>query len=123
MKKTNNSNVTDLTYLKQISNGDDHFIKEMIEVYIQQTPEAISNLEKYLKNKDWKMVRSVTHKIKPSFSFFGLTDLSEIANSIDEYCEKQIHLELLPDMISKVKSTSAKAMIELEEQKKLSVII
>lgn len=122
MKKTNSCNVTDLTYLKQISNGDDHFIKEMIEVYIQQTPEAISNLEKHLKNKDWKMVRSVTHKIKPSFSFFGLTDLSEIVNSIDEYCEKQIHLELLPDMISKVKSTCAKAVIELKEKKKFSEI-
>ena len=122
MEKTHNNKVTDLTYLIQVSNGDDHFIKEMIDVYMQQTPEAIGNLEKHLKNKDWEMVRVVTHKIKPSFSFFGLSDLSAIVNSIEEYCEKQIHLDLLPGMISKVKSTCAKAMKELEEEKKFSEI-
>lgn len=122
MEKTNTNNVTDLTYLKQVSNGDNHFIKEMIEVYMLQTPKAINNLEKHLKNKDWKMVLAVTHKIKPSFSFFGLSDLSGIVNSIEEYCEKQIHLDLLPGMLSKVKSICAKAMIELKEKKKLSEI-
>ncbi len=122
MEKNNSNNVTDLTYLKQVSNGDNDFIKEMIEVYMQQTPEAINNLEKYLKNKDWKMLRAVTHKMKPSFSFFGLKDMYEIANSMEEYSAKEIHLELLPEMIAKVKLTCDKAMIELQEKKNLSVI-
>src|ERR1019366_978025 len=123
MEKNNNNNVTDLTYLRQVSNGDNDFIKEMIEVYMQQTPEAINNLEKHLKNKDWKMLRAVTHKMKPSFSFFGLKDLYDIADSMEEYSAKEIHLELLPDMIDKVKLTCNKAMVELEEKKSLSAII
>jgi HPt (histidine-containing phosphotransfer) domain-containing protein len=123
MEKNNNNNVTDLTYLRQVSNGDNDFIKEMIEVYMQQTPEAINNLEKHLKNKDWKMLRAVTHKMKPSFSFFGLKDLYDIADSMEEYSAKEIHLELLPDMIDKVKLTCNKAMVELEEKKSLAAII
>ena len=70
MKTNNTREVTDLTYLKQVSNGDNNFIIEMINVYLKETPEAIKNLENHLKNKDWQKFRAVTHKMKPSFSFF-----------------------------------------------------
>ena len=123
MKKNSNENVTDLTYLKQVSNGDNAFIKEMIEVYMQQTPEAICNLEKHLKNKDWKKLQAVTHKMKPSFSFFGLTHLNTLVNDLEEYADKAIHLEMIPGMIQKVKQTCEKAMLELAEKKKMEVII
>jgi HPt (histidine-containing phosphotransfer) domain-containing protein len=122
MKAKNSKNVTDLTYLKQVSNGDNNFIKEMIEVYIQQTPEAIMNLEHHLENKDWKKLFAVTHKMKPSFSFFGLTDMFETVDSIEEYSENEIHLELLADLIAKVKLTCSLAVLELEQKKNLAVI-
>lgn len=114
MNKNDNNNVTDLTYLKQISNGDNNFIKEMVEVYLKETPEAISNLENHLQNKDWKKFRAVIHKMKPSFSFFGLKNMSDTVNSMQEYSDKEIHLDLLPEMLAKVKLVCTKAMEELE---------
>lgn len=117
MEKNNNKNVTDLSYLKQVSNGDNNFIKEMIDVYMQQTPEEINNMENHLKNKDWKMLRAVAHKMKPSCPFFGLNDLHKVVSSIEEYANKEIHLEELPEMIDKVKSTCFAAMAELEQKK------
>lgn len=119
IKKTNTqeSTVTDLSYLKKVSNGDDNFIREMIEVYLRETPEAIINLEKNYKNKDWKTFRAITHKMKPSFSFFGLKELSELADRMEDYAEKEIHLDQLPDMISKVKYICTQAMTELKEIK------
>ena len=112
----NDNNVTDLSYLNKISNGDIDFIKEMIDVYMKQTPEAINNLEKYLENKDWQMLRAAAHKMKPSFTFFGLTAMDAIINSLEEYSEKEIHLELLPEMIAKIKLVCVKAMTELKQK-------
>lgn len=119
MKNNTNGEVTDLTYLKQVSNGDNNFIIEMIDVYLRETPEAISNLENHLKNKEWQKFRAVTHKMKPSFSFFGLKELYATVDSMEEYADKEIHLELLPKLIVKVKQTCTKAMKELENIKKL----
>lgn len=121
--ENNSKNVTDLTYLIEISNGDNSFIKEMIEVYIQQTPEALANLEKYLIEKDWKMLQGVTHKMKPSFTFFGLKEMYTIIDSMEEYLSKEIHFELLPEMIAKVKLICNRAMMELELKKDLAVIV
>lgn len=113
MKKNNNGRVTDLTYLEKVSNGDNDFIKEMINVYLKETPEAIDNLENHLKNKEWEKFRAVTHKMKPSFSFFGLKDLYDTIDNMEEYSDKKINLELLPDMTAKVKDICNKAMSEL----------
>jgi HPt (histidine-containing phosphotransfer) domain-containing protein len=116
--ESTNRNLTDLKYLKELANGDLHFINEMITVFLDQTPAAIDQLEKYCNEKNWKMLRSVAHKFKPSFSFVGLKELSGIIHSIEEYAENETHLDLLPEMIARVKASCIKAMAELEEQKK-----
>ncbi len=117
MVNEKNERITDLSYLEQLSNGDKGFVKEMIEVFIVQTPEGLDNLERHLSNKDWKMVRAVAHKMKPSFTFVGVKELTGVMGLIEEYAESQTHLELIPDLLVKVKSSCAKAMIELEAAK------
>lgn len=117
MENNKKDNVTDLTYLIDIANGDNSFIKEMIDVYMQQTPEAIADLEACVKNKDWKKLQAVTHKMKPSFTFFGLKDMYSIIDSIEEYLDKEIHFDLLPEMIAKIKIICNRAMLELKFDK------
>lgn len=117
MKNYATGTVTDLTYLIQVSNGDEHFIQEMISVYLKETPESIENLERHLKNKDWKKFRAVTHKMKPSFSFFGLKELYSVVNFMEEYSGKEIHLDELPKLLMQVKTICGKAMLELERQR------
>lgn len=115
--ETTTTGLTDLSYLKQVSNGDSDFIREMIEVFMRQTPETISNMEKHLKNKDWESLRTLSHKMKPSCPFFGLHNLYTIVSDIEEYAHKQINLEQLPEMIAEVKRTCLQAMAELEQEK------
>jgi len=119
MKNKKNESAIDLTYLKQVSNGDDRFMKEMINVYLKETPEAIKNLEKYLKNNEWKKFRALTHKMKPSFSFFGLKKLDTVINKMEEYSGKGILLDELPGLLEKVKSACEEAMTELKSSKYL----
>lgn len=111
----NKKTMTDLAYLKEISRGDNVFIREMIQVFIEETPKAINNLEQHLNNRDWKMLRAVAHKMKPSFSFVGLKDLQDIINSVEEYSETETNLDQLPEMIAKIKNGCFLAIEELKE--------
>lgn len=111
----------DLTYLKQLSNGSNEFINEMISVFMEQTPIEISNLEKYLKAKDWKSLRAIAHKMKPSFSFMGIKELESTIKLIEEYAANETNLDLLPELISKIKNTCNEAIKELEVERKLFV--
>ncbi len=115
---TTNSKVTNLAYLKELAKGDMNFINDMVTLFLEQTPDAISKLEKSCSEKDWKTLRFVAHKMKPSFSFVGLNELSDKVNSVEEYSENEIHLNRLPEMIADIKSVCSKAIEELTEQKK-----
>lgn len=117
--ETISSKHIDLTYLKQLSNGSNEFINEMISVFMEQTPIEISNLEKYLKAKDWKSLRAIAHKMKPSFPFMGIKELESVIKLIEENAANEKNIEQLPDLISKVKNVCTEAIKELEVEKKL----
>ena len=118
MKTTDNKHI-DLTYLKQLANGSNQFIIEMISVFMEQNPMEVASLEKYLKNKDWKSLHSVAHKMKPSFSFMGIKELESVIKLVNEYSATETNLNLLPEMISKIKTICKEALKELELEKKL----
>jgi HPt (histidine-containing phosphotransfer) domain-containing protein len=116
MEQSKNGKVTDLSYLKKLSNSDDNFVREMIATFIEETPLAIDNLEKHMANKDWKRVSAIAHKIKPSLMFIGLNDLQEPANFIEENAGEETNLDQLPELIAKVKKRCDEAVKELQEE-------
>ena len=108
----------DLTYLNGIANGSDEFIKKMLFLFLTQTPEAVSNLEKHLNNKDWNALRFTAHKLKASFIFIGVKEIPDIISTVEEYAENGVNLDLLPEMIFRIKEVSGLVMKELEEENK-----
>jgi CheY-like chemotaxis protein/two-component sensor histidine kinase len=112
----NEGRYTDLTYLKKLSKGDDDFVKQMISIFINQTPTAIQKMEADLSNKDWTSLRAVAHKMKPSFSFVGVTSLQEKIETIEDNAEKGTNANLIADLIAQVKEVSLKAVAELQTE-------
>ncbi|MGQ0829319.1 MAG: Hpt domain-containing protein [Bacteroidota bacterium] len=109
---------TDLTYLKELANGSNQFMTEMITLFITQTPEALQNIEKYFQNKDWKSLRTVVHKMKPSVSLFGLKEIEGDVRTIEEAAANETNLDQLPQLISKVTTVCKEAIEELEAELK-----
>lgn len=109
----------DLTYLKQLANGSNEFICQMISVFMVQTPEALINMEKYMNGKDWKALHGIAHKMKPSFAFMGIKELESIVLLVEDSCQKETNLSQIPQWIAKIKETCTVALEELEIEKKL----
>lgn len=107
-----------LDYLKELSNGSNSFIVEMIDAFLEQTPEEISNLEKYLSANNFRALRGTANKIKPSFTFMGIKELVGVIKQVEEYAAKEISLEQLPGMIKTIKDVCELAIDELLEEKK-----
>jgi HPt (histidine-containing phosphotransfer) domain-containing protein len=118
MEKGNNKYI-DLSYLKQIANGSNEFIGQMITVFIEEIPIEIRNLETHLGNKDYKALRATAHKMKPSFSFMGVKELEDTVHLIEEYSNEEKNLDQLPDMIKKVKNITNDVIVELDSEKEL----
>jgi HPt (histidine-containing phosphotransfer) domain-containing protein len=116
--ETNSKKNIDLTYLKELSNGSNEFIIQMITIFLKETPTAMDNIEQYVKTSNWDALRAAVHKMKPSFAFMGIKELESTINSIEKYSETKTNLDLIPDMISKVKTVLKAAIQELETVKK-----
>lgn len=115
--ETNKKHI-DLDYLKQISNGSNEFIYQMISVFSEEIPVEIENIEKHLENKDWKSLRATAHKMKPSYSFMGVKELEDLVHSVEEFSSTETNLDQLPGLVARIRSITAEVIEELKEEKK-----
>lgn len=73
----------DLTYLHEFSGGDPIFIKDMLETFLAETPDALVALENYAETEDWQEVYKLVHKLKPNLMMLGMQQLQEQAITIE----------------------------------------
>ena len=84
----------DLTYLNELSNGSEEFVNKMIEIFIDQTPEALGNLDNYLQEKNWEALKATAHKMKSSISIMGIKQLEGVVSELENNSENKIILQL-----------------------------
>lgn len=106
--------VTDLSYLKMISENDKHFMRDIIQVFIKNTPAAIVAFKTSLASKDWATLASAAHKLKPSINIIGIKSLKETIQTIEDYAKNERCLDELPKMISYLDETCLMAIAELQ---------
>jgi histidine phosphotransfer protein HptB len=79
---------------------DGAFLRELIEIYLQDTPERLNELEAALAAQDAPTLARAAHTIKGSSSNFGATKFTRLAQEI-ELCGKSANLvavaAVLPD--------------------------
>lgn len=108
---------TNLSYLKELSNGSNEFILQMINLFIASTPPAVADIEKNLKEGDWAKLKFTAHKMKPGILFMGIKELETVIPDIEELAAKATRTEQLSALINKLKLVIPVAIKELEEQK------
>lgn len=93
-------NTIDLSYLKDITNGENEIMAEMIELILEETPKHIQQIKKLFSNKDWPQLGAEAHKLKPLLLYVGLTKLNEATQELEQNGKKSINLDAIPDLIT-----------------------
>jgi len=111
------SKCIDLDYLNHRTKSDSKLMMEMISLYLEQTPPLVNAMKQSFRDKDWKSLHSVVHKMIPSFSIMGISaDFENMAKKIQEYAATQQQAEGIHDMVLRLDSICAQACQELEEE-------
>jgi PAS domain S-box-containing protein len=109
------SKFIDLAYLKKRTKDNPELMKEMIELYLKQTPPLIKQMKQGLHAKDWDAVYASAHKLIPSFSIMGIhQDFEDAAKKIQEYSGTQQHLGEIQELVIRVENVCSGACEELE---------
>jgi HPt (histidine-containing phosphotransfer) domain-containing protein len=99
---TKNNSPLDLSYLRDMSGDSAEFIIEMIDMFKQQTPLYIEDLQQALLEKDWAKVASCAHKMKPTFSYVGREDAKEHMQLMEHSARDLNNIEELPKLFLEV---------------------
>lgn len=76
---SNSSNVKlyDLQVVVQMCRGNDEQVLKMVEVFIGQISQSIKEMETAYSENDFLKIKSLAHKIKPLFTYFGTSKLEK----------------------------------------------
>jgi PAS domain S-box-containing protein len=107
---------TNLDFLREISDGNEAFFKEFIQLFLNSAPQSITDMQKHYDESNWELLRQVSHKIKPSFNYIGLKELNLAAAKIEECAKRQEGLSDVPALIDKIRTICASAFQELESE-------
>jgi HPt (histidine-containing phosphotransfer) domain-containing protein len=70
-----------LSYLSEISRGDRDFMKKMVDLFIEQVPASLIDINEAFLKTDFPKVKTLAHKAKSSIDTLGI---AKIQNEIKE---------------------------------------
>ncbi len=106
----------DLSYLENITSGDNEVIVEMIELFLEETPKHLKQIETLYNQKEWQQMGAEAHKVKPMFLYVGLIRLNNIAQELENNGKKAQNLKTVPELIQELKNGYDEVKEELENK-------
>ncbi len=119
-KFTNNKaagNKFDISNVEKSGLGDPEFMVQLMDMFLEKTPQSIAQMEKFSLAKDWKNVSFVAHRIKSVFVCMGLPQLQQELLRIEESAAALVHLDKIPEMIRHLKKGCEEIYIQIIEER------
>jgi len=112
---------TNLEYLRTITEGDTESVRELIILFIEQVPEFIENLNKFLDEKRYAELGNEAHKAKSSVMIMGMDELGHDMKTLQLDTISRINVENYAPLVAKFELQCLAAVEELnKELKKMS---
>jgi HPt (histidine-containing phosphotransfer) domain-containing protein len=108
------SNTINLNYLKEISGGDNAFIKEMLELYMATTAKEAELFKGFYEKEDLLAIGHLAHKMKAPVQMLGFTSLYNTLREIEDICKTGVNLNLLPVNIENVIRMAEESVVEVK---------
>lgn len=107
----------DLSYLNEVAGGSSEFMIEMIDMFLDQTPDYFTQIDQSINEGDWFKVADIAHKIKPTFSFMGVDFAKNEMAEIERKAKNMDVVEEIRPAFNQLKSLSVVLYRKLEEEK------
>ncbi len=73
-----------MAYLMDLSGGNTHLIREILELFVKQTPPDIELLSTYIEQEDWEKAYKQAHHIKPTLAYVGANQMRQELQEIED---------------------------------------
>jgi HPt (histidine-containing phosphotransfer) domain-containing protein len=109
----------DLTNLNEMLGGDQKAIFQMVKIFLQATPESMSELNKCYNKEDYDGVSKLAHKLKSSVDIFCIFDIKQDIRRLENITRDKISMDEVPELVEKINSTLNLAIEQVKEEKEV----
>ncbi|HPE34182.1 MAG TPA: Hpt domain-containing protein [Bacteroidales bacterium] len=113
--KPANERLYNLSYLKEQLGDNDEILQELIQIFLENTPADLADLNKSLENNDLEHLAAVAHKMKSSLATLKIDELKDVMVSIDKPFKTQELKKDLPGILAKINEVLAIVFEQLRE--------
>ena len=102
-------------YLQSISGGDHEITLELVNMFREQSGEIYNEMKSKLSDRNFIFLGQLAHKAKSSAAIMGMNELATMLKTFELQAKEGKESELYESYISKFKSDTDAALIELED--------
>ena len=106
----------DLSYLEEVTGGSSEMIVEMLQLFVNDTPDQLSNIERNVKEGDWDAVRAEAHKLKPTFQYVGMDETHLLVAEVETKARNREQIERMPELVDSIKRNFNEALASFESK-------
>lgn len=103
-----------LSQIEELSGGDNDFKKELITIFLEQMPEFLTNMEKFLEEKDWEKLGKEAHTAKSSVLIFGMKNAGQNLKDVQNLCEAR-NTDSIPGIFLQIKEEITTTIHQLKK--------
>lgn len=103
-----------LSFLEDISKGNRQILQQMILVFVEQAPAAVSQLKTAYNNHNFSEMYSIAHRIKPDIDNLNIVSLKDDIRKIEMFAEQKQNGAALKTLIVHLDDTISQVVRELK---------
>jgi len=94
----------DLSKLRDISRGNETFVKKMVDMFCDQTPQMITEMIAAYQQGNLEQLGAIAHKLKPSIDNLNITSLKQLIRDIENISRDEPGNSSLSDLLNNVEN-------------------
>lgn len=102
--------LVDLSYLRDMSEGNDGFVQQMISIFKTDSPKLINEMRAAFEGKEWEKLSKVAHKYRSPTVIMGMKSVSELAEKVEYNDYSKENFSEIESLISQIDKQSIEAI-------------
>lgn len=106
----------DIEFLQSMYEGDVEHASEIFGMFVEMAPDLIKDIDESFALGTVEPLRLHVHKLKPIFSFVGLTKLTKNAEALEERCNETLDISDIKDLYNELKNNYSQSFPIIEKE-------
>lgn len=107
----------DLSYFIHLSNNKTSFLLKVMDIFIEETPNDLAELQKNFQEGNYRKVKEICHKLKGLFKSYNMKELTSYTIELEANAKAENFSEESKELLRKIQETYNTLRIEMVELK------